>query len=395
MAVGIAYPLAGMFGVQVVASVANFAVPVLATEMAPDVGLPATSVGFYSAIVYTGTMVAGLVAGSFIAGQGAVRTAQLALLAAIAAMLLATASTPLAIAAAALLIGTCYGPVGPAGSHLLARVTEPRWRPLVFSVKQTGVTAGGLLAAAILPTIALEYGWRMAFVAVGAASVLMLIAVQPLRRLADTDRQAGHRVAPRDLLVSLRLAFTPSLRHITFSSVGFSISQSVLSAFFVVFLVDSLKLPLPQAGLVFAVVQIAGTSGRILWGLVAEQRYSAQQVLALLAFVIAGCFGALSFMTAETPLWLMLTLAAVLGMSAYGWNGVMLAEWTALAPDGRVAEATGGVQFVMFGGSVAAPPLVGMIVGTTGGYSLAFALVVAVALANGLLLVSGLRRRDG
>lgn len=395
MTVGVAYPLAGMFGVQVVASVANFAVPVLATEMAPDVGLPPTSVGFYSAIVYTGTMVAGLVAGSFIAGQGAVRTAQLALLAAIAAMLLATASTPLAIAAAALLIGTCYGPVGPAGSHLLARVTAPRWRPLVFSVKQTGVTAGGLLAGAILPTIALLYGWRMAFVAVGLAGVLMLIAVQPLRRLADTDRQAGHRVAPRDLLVSLRLAFTPSLRRITFSSVGFSISQSVLSAFFVVFLVDSLELPLARAGLVFAVVQIAGTTGRIFWGLVAEQRYSAQQVLALLAFVVAGCFAALSFMTTETPLWLMLSLAAVLGMSAYGWNGVMLAEWAALAPDGRVAEATGGVQFVMFGGSVAAPPLVGLIVGTTGSYAPAFALVVAIALANGILLVSGLRRRNG
>src|SRR5690606_9711756 len=110
MPVGLAYPLVAMFAVQVVASLANFAVPVLATEMSSDIGVAATYVGYYSALVYTATMIAGLIAGSFIAGQGAVRTAQLALLSAVAGLLVATLSTPLALGLAAVLIGACYGP---------------------------------------------------------------------------------------------------------------------------------------------------------------------------------------------------------------------------------------------------------------------------------------------
>lgn len=393
MPVGLAYPLVAMFAVQVVASLANFAVPVLATEMSSDIGVAATYVGYYSALVYTATMIAGLIAGSFIAGQGAVRTAQLALLSAVAGLLVATLSTPLVLGLAAVLIGACYGPVGPAGSHLLARVTPPRWRPLVFSIKQTGVTAGGLLAGVLLPPAALLYGWQTALLLLGAIGLVAAFAVQPLRAGADADRETGRRVSRRDLLASLGLAFGPSLRRITWNSVGFAISQSVLSAFFVVYLVSELDLPLARAGLIFSVVQASGIVGRIAWGYFAERRFSAQQILALLALVIAASFVILPLLSPTTPLWVFLVFAAVLGASVYGWNGVMLAEWAALAPEGRVAEATGGVQFVMFGGSVAAPPIVGLVVAQTGGYTLAFAAVVAVAFSNCFMLLTG--RRPG
>ena len=80
----------------------------------------------------------------------------------------------------------------------------------------------------------------------------------------------------------------------------------------------------------------------------------------------AGCaFGGLLTGSAFA---LVCTLAFFLGFNAFGWNGVMLSQIATLAPSGRVADATGGMQFVMFGGIVVFPASVAGAVSLSGGY---------------------------
>ena len=43
------------------------------------------------------------------------------------------------------------------------RVATSALAPLIFSLKQTGVPAGGMLAGAILPSVALAFGWHALF----------------------------------------------------------------------------------------------------------------------------------------------------------------------------------------------------------------------------------------
>ena len=47
-------------------------------------------------------------------------------------------------------------------SHILAQVAPPRRRGLIFSIKQSAVPAGGLLAGVLLPPLAEAAGWPVA-----------------------------------------------------------------------------------------------------------------------------------------------------------------------------------------------------------------------------------------
>src|SRR5262249_25899863 len=54
----------------------------------------------------------------------------------------------------------------PGGTRALAAWFEPRLRGTAMGIRQTGVTAAGVLAAVILPPIAVAFGWSAAFLTV-------------------------------------------------------------------------------------------------------------------------------------------------------------------------------------------------------------------------------------
>jgi hypothetical protein len=94
------------------------------------------------------------------------------------------------------------------------------------------------------------------------------------------------------------------------------------------------------------------------------------------------------------PTWawpILLIVAFSFGVTASGWNGVFLAEVARLAPEGRVAEATGAVPVPGFFGLVLGPLLVA---GTAGmiGVGAAYAILGAVTLAATLVLIAGPRK---
>ena len=76
----------------------------------------------------------------------------------------------------------------PASSHLLGRYSPPRYAPLVFSIKQTAVPAGLLLAGLLGPLLTGWSGWRAAFQFAAAACLAFAFALEPLRGEFDSDR---------------------------------------------------------------------------------------------------------------------------------------------------------------------------------------------------------------
>jgi MFS family permease len=114
--------------------------------------------------------------------------------------LLAAASGLWSTALGAALIGMGYGPITPASSHLLARATPPHRVALVFSIKQTGVPLGGVVAGAFVPALLLTGGIVAALLAVAAANLVCALVAQPLRAFLDSDREPGrigHRLERR------------------------------------------------------------------------------------------------------------------------------------------------------------------------------------------------------
>ena len=106
---------------------------------------------------------------------------QLGMLVAAAGTALLALPVPVVLALGSLLIGFGYAPSTPAGSDVLQRFAPKRHRALVFSIKQAGVPFGGVLAAVILPPLAL-IDWRFAILAGIALTLAVTAAIQPMRR---------------------------------------------------------------------------------------------------------------------------------------------------------------------------------------------------------------------
>jgi predicted MFS family arabinose efflux permease len=294
----------------------------------------------------------------------------------------------------ALLIGLGYGPITPASSHLLARSTPPHQMSLVFSIKQTGVPLGAMLAGAIVPQLLLRIDWQWSLVSVAVVCALFAGLAQRMRAGMDDDRKRGQNFNLASLIHPIRLVLGHRLlMSMAACSFMFSMVQMSLTTYLVTFLHDNLSYGLVAAGLALSLTQMGGVVGRIAWGFVSDRWLGASRALLLLAVLMALCALATAFFTPDMPTWIVLSILTLFGASAIGWNGVYLSEVARHAPKGLASTATGGTLAFTFLGVVVGPMLFGVVSSTSGGYSLAFVGLTFIASLAAGLLVFIFRRR--
>jgi MFS family permease len=379
--------LAATFTVQAMAAMALYCIPVFAPIAALDYGVPATQVGLFSAIAYFTAMTAGLLTGGFVARYGALRTGQFCMIFAACGMASFAFASPWIAIISAIFLGLNYGPVNPLSAHILTRVTTPKTRPLIFSIKQTGVTIGAAFAGVSVPFLITHFGWRTSALILAAAMLVTLALVQPLRKSLDFDRRPGAPLRGSAVLDSVRLIMKdPVTFHLAVMALIYSGVQLTAAAFLVIYLNDFLKLSLPEAGALFAALQIGGAFGRIFWGAISGALFSARLVLGALGVISAACLGALAF---TEPGWSITALSALcfaLGASSSGWNGVYLSEVASAAPRGKIGEVTGGVQFFMFAGAFITPPIFSAIAAYYDDFTIAYIVFAVFVGLTGLSL---------
>lgn len=375
--------LAATLAMQAGASMAALAVPAMAPAFAASRGVSSSLAGVYIGTVYVGAMLASMASGPLVLRYGAIRASQAALLACAAGLAIQLAwPTTGGAMLGALLLGLGYGPITPASSHVLARTVPAQRAGLVFSVKQTGVPLGGVLAGAVVPPLVLAGGVSAALACVAAVAIVCAALAQPLRAALDADRQPGQPLRLNGFVASLGLMSRhPALARLAASSFVFSVVQMSLSTYLVTYLHTALGYSLVQAGMAMSVAQMGGVGGRVLWGYVADRWFGAPPVLAALAALMALCALGTAGLGAWVPLPVALALLATFGASAIGWNGVYLAEVARRAPPGMAGAATGGTLAVTFLGVVIGPTLFGLISQATGSYRVGFlSLAVPVGL---------------
>ena len=229
--------------IQALVSMAVLTPPVMAPVVAQALGVSAAYTGLYVALVYAGAMVASLAAGAAVARFGAIRVSQAGLLLCAAGLLLCTVPSVWAFAAGGVLIGVGYGPITPASSWLLALTTPAHRMSLVFSVKQTGVPLGGMLAGALVPTLMLGVGWQGALFAVAAANLFFAVLAQPLRAGLDADREPGRALRFGNLAQPIRVVLSQrALATLAACSFVFSTAQLALTSYLVTYLNQVLRM---------------------------------------------------------------------------------------------------------------------------------------------------------
>jgi len=360
----------------------------MAPVAGPDLGVAASAVGYFIAVAYVGSMIGSAAAGGWVARFGPIRVSQAGLALCLAGLALAASGwTPLVLAGA-FVLGLGYGPTTPASSIILVRSAPPAMFSLIFSLKQTGVPAGGVLAGALVPALVLSLGWQQSAIAIGVGCLLLAVLIAPTRARYDVNLNPAAPVSVRAAFAPVKLvAGNSRLREMAVTSFVYAGVQITLVTYLVTFLVDAFALSLVLAGAVMAVSQVASVIGRIVWGALADRALARRTMLGLLGLGMGVSAMATLAAGPAWPGWLLVTFASVFGATAVGWNGVYLAEVARVAPQGQVSQATGGCLFFTFLGVVVTPLLFNLVLALGGGYALAYALLGVPGLLVGARLL--------
>ena len=366
----------------------------LAPEVARTYGIPAVWVGYQFSLTSAFMAVSLLFLGSASRRWGPGRVIETGMSLVGVALLLILIPHVGALVAAAVIMGLGYGLIMPANSHLMMRFTPRANLNLVFSIQQTGIPLGAILAATAAPLIAVAVGWRWA---VGwlALAVFLLVALIEIQRASWDDDRDPKTPLPRNALAGAAIVFANArLRNLSISGFCFSGAQFCVATFTVVALVEQLGYGLVQAGLMLSLSQVSGILCRLYGGWLADRLNDSITVLAGLALALA-LFGFASFwLDAGWPIALVCILFAGYGAATVGWPGAYLAEVARLCPAGQVSSGTSGSLLFTNVGKTLVPLAFAALQAHTGSYSSAFTIMGVLGVVGLAALISA-RRSSG
>lgn len=378
--------LAATTTAQALVSLAMLAPAAIAPEIARDLGVPGSLIGWWISLAYGGAMLTSLLGGGAVRRLGAARTTQVALgLVTLGALATASAWLPGVVLGAAL-CGLGYGMTNPAASHLLARCTSPANRNLVFSVKQTGVPLGGTLAGLMAPPVALAFGWPAAIALVAVACVLLAISLAPVRAAWDSDRDPAASLKAQPFAGLVLIWRNPLLKALSLAGFAYAAVQLSLSTFLTTMLVSDLRWSLVEAGMLLSSVQVAGVLGRLLVGTLADRWLGGLRTLMALGVATALLALVTGLLGPSWPAALVFAVLVPFGAAALGWNGVYLAELAHAAEPAQIPRVTGASLFFTYGGVLFGPPTFAALHGLVGSYTATYALAAAPAVLGVWLL---------
>ncbi len=376
--------VAATLGTQVVASGALALLPTIAPKVGESLKIAPAWVGYYVTLIYAGAMVASLLSGNLVRRWGAGRAAQAALgIIAVGCLLSAIPSLP-AMALGALVLGSSYGLVTPSSSHLLIRFGSAKSINFIFSVKQSGVPLGGMIAGAIAPAIALTLGWQSTFLIGAAACLATATLLEPLRRSWDTDRNPNIKLLQNPLSILGLVHGVPVLRWLMMVIISYVVVQICLTTFVVTALVTEIGFSLLEAGFLFSLIQLVGALGRLFWGWSADRLRSELGLLGALGLMMGGISLGVAFMTPNWPKLAIYGSFILLGAMAIGWNGVYLAALARYSPPGQVSTVSGISVFYSSWGILLGVPAFAALHQVLGSYAPLFGLLALASYGGAL-----------
>lgn len=379
--------------VQALVTMISLTVSVMAPTLAQELNVSVGTIGLYASMSYIGAMIGSLLSGGFVLRYGAIRISQGIMVTCSLGLLLCINGHWIWFLISAFICGLGYGPATPASSQLLSRHLPTRYLSLGFSIKQTGVPLGGILAGLVVPWLLIRYSWQNSMLVIATSVVVSSLILQLCRKQFDVQLEPGANLFRGNFFSSLRLVLShPQLKLIAIATFFFSATQQCYIYFLVTFLESNIGWDNQKAGIALAILGASAVLGRILWGAVADATGRSQLLIMVLAFAMATVTLLTGLITPEWSSISIFILCGVFGATGAAWNGIYLAEITRHVATEDVSRATGGGLFVTFFGVVVAPPIFGLIINLTNSFETAYIALGSATMLIGLLLLKNQRK---
>jgi MFS family permease len=255
-----------------------------------------------------------------------------------------------------------------------------RRRSLAIGIAVSGIGAGTLVVPPIAALLIARLGWRQTYLAMAAASLVVLVACG-----LAAEAPPARAPAARGLSSAVRTrAF--ALLYGTGLLSGFALFMALVHI--VPYALQLGSAPLSAAALV-SVVGVGSISGRLVLG------GAADRLGPVTAFRISMAILLLSYLLwLAAPGYLLLAaFAMALGLGYGGWVALTPSVMAELFGAGGLGGSVGALYTSAGVGALLGPPFAGFVVDVTGGYRPA--IVTAIGLAAASMLLAALLPRRG
>ncbi len=385
--------LGGLVSQQTLGSMGVMSIPPLVPFLRADWHIDEVQVGLFTSALYAGAALMSITAGQLVDRYGTRRVLALGqVVVGLLVILLALAPNTSLGLLAMFVAGIGYSTSNPAGAKAIMSWFSRQLRGSAMSIKQTGVTLGSALAAAILPSLAYLTSWRTSLVFTGLLIVALAIPFYIFYRDSSEESappnaagfSQGFRVVIRNRNIVL----------ISLIGVLFSYVQLSLGTFLAIYLTANIKLSVIAAGGYLALTQAAGTVGRISWGVLSDTLFAGRRkpVLYLIGAISGIMALLLSFSSPDTPLWVISITAVVFGFCAIGYNGVYQIYIAEIAGKQLAGIAIGVSLAIAYFGIILGTPMFGYLVKATSSYKVAW-ISTGLAMLAAISVLSLIRER--
>ncbi len=346
----------------------------LATFIIDDLSISRAELGVVLAVVNIAAAVLSPLAGRItdrIGGKAAI--VALFVLAGATFLFLGTAAGYVMLLVGALAGAFSQASANPSTNKLIAEDLPAGERGVITGIKQSGVQFGIFLGGMTVPSLAVAFGWRGAYLVVAAIPLvfalvaLWVIPPAPSRSAARSETERGPLPAAIWWLAGYGFLS------------GFSGAVTYLVPLFAE---ETLGLSPIAGGIAAAVIALVAVPGRILWSRYAERSGAYRGSLLTMAVLSVAAAG-LFFAAGETAVWLLWPAAIAIALGSSSWNSVGMLAVMVEAGVAATGRASGIVLFGFLTGLGIGPPVFGAIADRTGSYDYMWLLSAIAAIAAG------------
>ncbi|MCW5323061.1 MFS transporter [Verminephrobacter aporrectodeae subsp. tuberculatae] len=361
-----------------------YAVSALGPQLVHDLAISPESLGYFTVGSFGMATVLSLRVGALVSRIGG-RYGLAMLFGSVALTFALMASLPgfYSLLLTTALLGMAQALANPVTNLLIDQRVAPQHKAFVVGLKQSGVQLAALFAGAVLPTCALQLGWRGTF-----ALVVPLALALSLWALRQTGQPAA-----KDVARATATTLNPRLGSLMAVQCCVGIALSAFITYLPLYAV-SLGMDQAEAGFLVALFGAMGIVSRlVITPLGARLREDAFLLAGLL--LVSGMSIAL-ILQADAASSALLWLAATgVGLTAVATNAIAMSMLIRDAAFGNVASTSGMVSAAFFAGFTIGPASIGELARRSGSLGSAWE-VLLVVLALGIvssLFLAQLRRR--
>ena len=344
-----------------------------------DVGLVITGLTFGYAVFL-------LPLGAATDRYGEHRALSLGLLGLAAGVLLVAGATSYALLLGAVFVlGSAYGTAIPGTNKAIFDSVDSRRQNTAIGIKQVGVTAGSGISALLVTGLADAVSWQTGLLVAGGLAVLVAVAFFVLY---DGGDDGGTGTIPD----FRRLLSNVPYRALTAAGFFLGAALFTTTGYTILYIEESVGATVVFGGIVFALVQLFGSVGRVFTGWLADVLPGDPRVR-ITALLIAQTLasGALFVVVARTTTRLASAVAfSALGFFVLGYTGVYYSCMATIVPADEMGGATAGGQLALITGALVAPPMFGRLADVFG-YRSSWLFLAAGSVVAGVLLVGVVR----